>query len=156
MRVCAAAITAVGAAIGAAAAQVVSNFTEDRPLGEGVAEATARGARDGAAWALGAEIVGAVAGGAEPAAAAATSRGAPRPSPNFIRPTNPAQNPPANLPQGHSVRAGGPTQQYPNGYWRQYNANGQPVNPATGRPPSNVTRAEARAQTHVEFPPPSP
>jgi RHS repeat-associated protein len=81
-------------------------------------------------------------------------RGAPRPTPNFIEPTNPPQYPPAPdlLPPGHETRSMPPTQQYPDGYWVQTNAGGQPVNPSTGRPPANVTRAQARAQTHVPFP----
>lgn len=45
-----------------------------------------------------------------------------------------------------------PTKQYPNGYWVQSNKYGQPVNPTTGKPPSNVTRSESRSQTHVPIP----
>ncbi len=81
------------------------------------------------------------------------SKSSPNASPNFRRPTNSPQDPPSSLPAGHSVRRMPPTEQYPNGYWRQYNQHGQPVNPATGKPPSNVTRAEARAQTHIDLPP---
>jgi RHS repeat-associated protein len=81
--------------------------------------------------------------------------GEPRPPKTFIEPTNPPSHPPAtaDLPPGHTVRVEGPTGNYPNGYWRQYNANGQPVNPATGNPPSNVTRPEFNAQTHIPLPP---
>jgi len=82
--------------------------------------------------------------------------GPPKPAQNFQKPTNPPQNPPNQLPPGHTVRMGPKTQQYPDGYWRQYNANGQPVNPATGKPPSNCTRSEFQAQTHVPLPPASP
>ena len=33
-----------------------------------------------------------------------------------------------------------------------FNSQGQPVDPSTGRPPSNVSQAEGRARTHVAFP----
>ena len=79
--------------------------------------------------------------------------GAPRPSPNFLEPTNPPQAPPTDLPPGYSVRVMGPTEQYPDGYWVETNENGQPVDPSTGKPPSNVTRPQARAMTHVRLPP---
>jgi hypothetical protein len=80
-------------------------------------------------------------------------RGEPKPSPNFETPTNAPSQPPKSLPEGHSVRVGAPTQEYPNGYWRQYNAGGQPVNPSTSKPPSNVTKPQFNAQTHVPLPP---
>ena len=78
----------------------------------------------------------------------------PAKSPQFQKPTNPPQDPPDELPPGHSVRQMPPTEQYPDGYWVETNSHGQPVDPSTGKPPSNVTRAEARARTHVPLPPP--
>ena len=78
--------------------------------------------------------------------------GGPKPSPKFETPTNPPQDPPTILPPGHSVRVMGPTAQYPNGYWVQTNEHGQPVDPSTNKPPSNVTQAQSRAQTHVPLP----
>lgn len=79
-------------------------------------------------------------------------KGTPLPSPNFIPPTNPPQEPPTVLPPGHTVRIGDPTEQYPTGYWVQYNEFNQPVDPSTGRPPGNVTRPEGRARVHVPLP----
>jgi len=76
----------------------------------------------------------------------------PKPAKNFIEPTNPPQNPPQNIPPGYSIRIGPKSEQYPTGYWKLENGSGQPVNPSTLRPPSNVTKVEARAQTHVRFP----
>jgi hypothetical protein len=82
--------------------------------------------------------------------------GGPKSSPNFLPPTNAPQLPPAlsELPPGYSIRTMGPTSDYPNGYWVETNAGGQPIDPSTGKPPSNVSRAMARAMTHVPLPPP--
>jgi hypothetical protein len=84
---------------------------------------------------------------------AATS--GPKPSPNFLEPTNPPQLPPSlsDLPPGYGVRTMGPTEQYPNGYWVETNEGGQPIDPSTGKPPSNVSRAVSRSMTHVPLPP---
>ena len=91
--------------------------------------------------------------GPEQGESTSSSSSGPKPSPNFVTPTNPPQEPPSELAPGHSVRVMPPTEQYPNGYWVETNEYGQPVDPSTGRPPSNVTSAEGRAQTHVPLPP---
>lgn len=76
----------------------------------------------------------------------------PKPAQNFLPPTNSPQLPPTSLPPGYSVRVMGPTAQYPNGYWRVTNQYGQYVNPSTMKPPSNVTKPEFQAETHVPLP----
>lgn len=77
---------------------------------------------------------------------------APKPAQNFMAPTNPPSAPPTTLPAGFTVRVMGPTQQYPRGYWRVTNTHNQYVDPSTMKPPSNVSKAESRAMTHVELP----
>ena len=155
MRVCAAIAVSAGSAIGAAGTQIYDNIRSGADLFDGVGDAALTGARDGAVAVLGGAAFGrALSGVSAQGAASAPARGSPRPSPNFSPPTNPPQYPPTVLPEGHSVRMMGPTRQYPNGYWRQMNADGHYVNPATGRQPGSVSRAEFRAQTHVELPPP--
>jgi RHS repeat-associated protein len=80
--------------------------------------------------------------------------GGPKPAKNFEAPTNPPQDAPDpnSLPPGWSVRVESPTQQYPDGYWRLKNANDQYVDPSTGKTPSNVTKAQFQAQTHIPLP----
>jgi RHS repeat-associated protein len=90
--------------------------------------------------------------GTPPKPAQPPTVGGPKPAQNFLPPTNPPQLPPTNLPPGYTVRVMGPTGQYPNGYWRVTNQHGRYVNPSTMKPPSNVTKAEFQAQTHVPVP----
>ena len=68
---------------------------------------------------------------------------------NFMEPTNPPQDPPAEdkLPAGWHVRVMGPTEDYPNGY-----ADGHYVDPSTMSQPGNVSKALFRAMTHVPLP----
>lgn len=80
------------------------------------------------------------------------AKGAPKPSPGFEPPTNTPQPAPTTLPEWHSVRVMPPTEQYPNGYWRQYSQAGQAADPSTGKPPGNVAKQQFEAQTHVPLP----
>jgi hypothetical protein len=66
----------------------------------------------------------------------------------------PPQDPPAEdkLPAGWHVRVMGPTEDYPNGYWRLSNADGHYVDPSTMSQPGNVSKALFRAMTHVPLP----
>jgi RHS repeat-associated protein len=93
--------------------------------------------------------------GGGPRGPGGAAKGEPKSPKTFVPPTNSPRPPPssADLPPGHTVRVGPPTKEYPNGYWRQYNERGQPVDPSTGKPPSNVTKPEFESRTHTPIPP---
>lgn len=61
--------------------------------------------------------------------------------------------PPATVPPSEIVRIGPKTPQYPDGYWRQYDGDGHPVDPKTGKYPDNVSSEQVKSQTHVPLPP---
>ncbi|SCX34163.1 Hint domain-containing protein, partial [Mycolicibacterium fluoranthenivorans] len=85
---------------------------------------------------------------------ASAQKGEPKAPKEFIPPTNPPQNPPSELPPGFTLREmPKPTAMYPRGYWKiETESQGQPVDPSTMKPPPNVTKAELRSRTHVEYP----
>jgi hypothetical protein len=83
-----------------------------------------------------------------------TVKTAPKPSPNFIKPVNPPSLPPTTTAPGTSVRVGQSTEQYPTGYWKLENKYGQPLDPSTGKLPTNsASRAEFQSKVHVPLPP---
>jgi hypothetical protein len=62
----------------------------------------------------------------------------PKPSPNFIEPTNTPQAPPSVAPPGYKIRVMRPTEQYENGYWTLLkpcrNGGMERINPTTMKP----------------------
>lgn len=75
----------------------------------------------------------------------------------FTKPTNPPQPPPApnTLKPGETVRVmpGGQNTEYPDGYWRLYDKNLNPLDPSTGKQPGSVPKDESRSRTHTPLPP---
>jgi RHS repeat-associated protein len=72
---------------------------------------------------------------------------------NFVEPTNPPQLPPSQVPPGQTLEIGPKTPQYPDGYWRQINSQGQAIDPSTGKVPNASTGPEYESKTHVPLPP---
>jgi|GEM_PF-4980374 len=125
-------------------------------------------------YSKGSEIIESVSSAIESAAAnKQVENSGPKPAKNFIEPTNPPQEPsipdnytnlgptrngngtvygPPGTPQNtnaNTIQVYEPTDQYQNGYWKEYNGNGEPINPSTGKP------ADGREDYHIPRPPKS-